>query len=58
MSAHTDMILSEVAAERERQVELWGRQHLADNDGTDDGTLILGRSYAVLEIMLRPGATT
>jgi hypothetical protein len=52
-AAHTDLVLSEVAAERERQVERWGRQYITDNDGTDDGTILLGRSYAVLENTLK-----
>jgi hypothetical protein len=40
------MVLSEIAAERLSQDERWGVQRLADNDGTDDGTMLLGRSYA------------
>lgn len=53
MSAHTDLVLSEVAAERARQVERWGPQMLQDNDGDDNGTLLLGRPYAVWERTLK-----
>jgi NTP pyrophosphatase (non-canonical NTP hydrolase) len=52
-TAHTDLVLTEVAAERYRQVEKWGPQLLADNDGTDDGTMLLGRPYAVWENILK-----
>lgn len=52
-AAHTDLVLSEVAAERHRQNEKWGLQLLADNDGTDDGVMLLGRPYAVWEAVLK-----
>jgi hypothetical protein len=49
----TARVLAEVAAERTHQDEKWGVQRLQDNDGTDDGTMLIGRSYATWELILK-----
>lgn len=53
MSGYTEPVLIEVEAEREAQDIKWGVQRLADLAPGDDGTVLLGRSYAVLAARLK-----
>lgn len=49
----TESVLAEVAVERQRQIQKWGPQYLADTGDASDDVRLLGRTYAYLERLFK-----